>query len=129
MSNDSQLKSERGIDVLKRTRRICMPLPEVAENVDGFGHVVFQVGGKTFVRLGEHNGHVGLSFKSDLETQHLLIQQGGYYRTPYVGQHGWVSAEMPPDWDALADLLKEAYLRTAPKKLVKRLLESGRENG
>lgn len=74
----------------------------------------------------EHEGSPGLSIKSDKEQQYLLLQQGGYVKTPYIGQHGWVSLESgsTPNWGELADLIKEAYLRAAPKKLMKQVLES-----
>jgi hypothetical protein len=52
------------------------------------------------------------------ENQEILLQQGPYYKTPYFGRHGWVSVK------SLGDLLKEAYLRAAPKRLVKQLLEA-----
>ncbi|MDB5083202.1 MAG: phosphoribosylglycinamide formyltransferase, partial [Bacilli bacterium] len=36
--------------------------------------------------------------------------------------HGWVSTnkDEPLDWDELSELLMEAYLRAAPKRLVAR---------
>jgi predicted DNA-binding protein (MmcQ/YjbR family) len=114
------MKTKQGIEMLDHVRRICGSLPETEEIFDGFGHTVFQVKGKSFVRLGENEaGEAGLSFKSDRENQELLIQQDGFFRTPYIGQHGWVSVKNPQNWDMLGDLLKEAYLRAAPKRLAK----------
>ncbi len=120
------MKTKLGLDMLERVRVICDPLPEVVESVDGFGHNVFKVRGKTFVLMGENDGTPGLSFKSSKEEQFLLLQKGGYVKTPYIGQHGWVSLDKAavPDWDELASLLKAAYLLAAPKKLVKQVLES-----
>jgi hypothetical protein len=69
------MQSKQGIEMLAKVRRICRPLPEVEEIIDGFG------------------------------------------------RHGWVSINSPQDWEVLGDLLKEAYLRAAPKRLVKQLLE------
>lgn len=114
--------------MLERVRNICAELPEVEEIVDGFGHNVMKVRGKTFVIMGENEGAAaGLSIKSDKEKQFLLLQQGGYVKTPYIGQHGWVSIDKTaaPDWDELAVLIKEAYLLAAPKRLVKQVLEHG----
>jgi hypothetical protein len=59
------LKSQQGIDMLERVRTICGSWPEVEELVDGFGHNVFKVKGKSFVIMGENEGPPGLSFKSD----------------------------------------------------------------
>lgn len=74
--------------------------------------------------MGENEDGAGLSFKSDRENQEILLQQGRFIKTPYIGQHGWVSTKIgePIDWDELGELLKEAYLRAAPKRLVKQLL-------
>ncbi|WP_238402949.1 hypothetical protein [Paenibacillus mesophilus] len=55
-------------------------------------------------------------------SQELLIQQDGFFKTPYIGQHGWVSVKNPQNWDMLEDLLKEAYLRAAPKRLAKQFM-------
>ena len=123
------MKSKQGLDMLDRVRAICTSLPEVEELIDGFGHNVFKVRGKSFVIMGENDGPPGLSFKSDKEQQYVLLQQGGYVKTPYIGHHGWVSlnTDADPDWDQLAELIKEAYLRAAPKRLVKQMLETGTE--
>jgi predicted DNA-binding protein (MmcQ/YjbR family) len=74
--------------------------------------------------MGEYEGRGSLSFKSDKETQQLLIQQGTYTKTPYIGQHGWVSIAFGDeiDWDELGPLLEEAYLRAAPKRLAQRVM-------
>ncbi|MBO9600263.1 MAG: MmcQ/YjbR family DNA-binding protein [Cohnella sp.] len=120
------MKTKQGLDMLERVRTICDGLPEVEESIDGFGHSVMKVRGKTFIMMGENDGVAGLSFKSDLEEQSLLIQQGGYVRTPYIGQHGWASLDKsaPPNWDELPGLLRSAYLRAAPKRLAKQVMES-----
>ncbi|MBJ9991722.1 MmcQ/YjbR family DNA-binding protein [Paenibacillus sp. S28] len=119
------MKSKQGLDMLERVRGICRPLPEVEEIVDGFGHNVMKVRGKTFVMMGENEGVPSLSFKSTKEEQFLLLQQEGYVKTPYIGHHGWVSVDKSsvPNWDELAVLIKEAYLLAAPKRLVKQVIE------
>ncbi|CAH0119723.1 MULTISPECIES: MmcQ/YjbR family DNA-binding protein [unclassified Paenibacillus] len=123
------MKSKQGMDMLERVRAICAPLPEVEELIDGFGHNVMKVRGKTFVMMGENQGIPSLSFKSTKEEQFLLLQQGGYVKMPYIGNHGWVSVDKAatPDWGELSGLIKEAYLLAAPKKLAKQVLESERE--
>jgi predicted DNA-binding protein (MmcQ/YjbR family) len=96
---------------------MCSEFAEVREHTDGFGHVTFQVDGKPFVKITDRSG---LCFKSDRINQELLVQQGKYFKTPYIGRHGWVSIrEMrEEDWIQLAELLLEAYLRAAPKRIV-----------
>ncbi|MCX7570245.1 MmcQ/YjbR family DNA-binding protein [Tumebacillus sp. DT12] len=111
--------------MLAKVREICMRLPEVAEAVDKFGHTSFRVKDKPFVIMGEqeNEGESGLSLaiKTLPTTQELLLQQEGYFKTPYIGQHGWTSLVTAgePDWAEVEGYLYEAYLRTAPKSLAK----------
>lgn len=123
MEHDNRLKSEQGMAMLEQARRICASLPETEEIVDGFGHTTFKVRGKSFLIMGENEAGPGLSFKSDRENQEFLILTGRFVKTPYIGHHGWVSTRrgVPVDWNELAELLAEAYLRAAPKRLAKQM--------
>ncbi|WP_272943480.1 MmcQ/YjbR family DNA-binding protein [Paenibacillus sp. OSY-SE] len=64
---------------------------------------MFKVNGKSFVMMGENEEGSGLSFKSDRETQEILLQQGRFFKTPYIGHHGWVSVKAiePLEWGEL----------------------------
>lgn len=119
------MKTQETVDMLERVRRVCLALPEATEIIDGFGHNTFKINGKSFVISGESEKGFRLSFKSDRETQALLLQKEYFFKTPYIGQHGWVSIENPEpeNWDELSDLIQEAYLRAAPKRLVKNWIE------
>ena len=114
------MKSQTAEAVLENLRKICLALPEVEEIIDGFGHNTFKVKGKSFVISGESEEGFRVSFKSDRETQALLLQKEPFIKTPYIGQHGWVSILNPAGeiWEELTGLLEEAYLRAAPKRLV-----------
>ncbi|WP_201002854.1 MmcQ/YjbR family DNA-binding protein [Paenibacillus glycanilyticus] len=122
------MKTELGKAMLERVQGICSALPEVDQIVDGFGHDVMKVRGKTFIMMGEGHNSVlpSLSIKATKEQQYLLLEQGGYVKTPYIGHHGWVSVDMEagPNWDELGVLIQEAYLLAAPKRLVKQVLDS-----
>ncbi|MFY0805005.1 MmcQ/YjbR family DNA-binding protein [Peribacillus frigoritolerans] len=109
--------------MLDNVRNICLALPEADEHIDGFGHNTFKINGKSFVISGESEKGFSLSFKSDRETQELLLQKEKYLKTPYIGRHGWVSIQNPDreDWDELTYLIQEGYLRAAPKRMVKRM--------
>ena len=110
--------------ILNQLRRICARLPEVVEERDGFGHFTFRVGKRSFVIVGAGEDDRGsMSIKADLYTQDRLIRAGGYERTPYIGQHGWVSvaADTEPDWAEVEDLVIDGYRRAAPKRLLKQL--------
>ncbi|MBX9957507.1 MmcQ/YjbR family DNA-binding protein [Peribacillus simplex] len=108
--------------MLDNVRNICLALPEAVEHIDGFGHNTFKINGKSFVISGESEKGFSLSFKSERETQELLIQKEKYFKTPYIGRHGWVSIQNPDreDWDELTYLIQEGYLRAAPKRMVKK---------
>jgi predicted DNA-binding protein (MmcQ/YjbR family) len=123
------MKTQETADMLERVRRVCLALPEAVEIIDGFGHNTFKINGKSFVISGESEKGFRLSFKSDRETQALLLQKEYFFKTPYIGQHGWVSIENPEpeNWDELSDLIQEAYLRAAPKRLVKNWMELNKE--
>ncbi len=119
--NEHVLVSEMALGVRDRIRGICRSLPEAEEKIDGFGHTVFKVRSKSFVMMaeGERGGGGRCFLKCDKETQKLLIDKGPYVRAPYIGQHGWVliACKDIADWDEFDELVAEAYLRAAPKKL------------
>ncbi|MEC0208434.1 MmcQ/YjbR family DNA-binding protein [Paenibacillus ehimensis] len=119
------VKSEGGLQLLDKVRTYCIGLPEVAEQVDSFGHTSFRVNDKPFVMLGEHGEDGSLAIKTSPATQEILLQQDQteYFKTPYIGQHGWVSIRFAnrADWQEIEELIQEAYLRTAPKRLIRLL--------
>jgi hypothetical protein len=118
-------KAEQAI--LDRLKRLTTRLPDVIIERDGFGHSVLKVGKRSFVIVGEgEDGRPGLSIKTDSVTQDLLVRQGTFERTPYIGQHGWVTArgkaaDLP--WAAIDGLVEDAWRAVAPKRLLKRLEE------
>jgi hypothetical protein len=111
--------------ILDRLKRLTARLPEVNVERDGFGHSVLKVGKRSFVIVGEgEGGQPGLSIKTDPVTQDLLVKQGAFVRTPFIGQHGWVTAhgkagDLP--WPTIEGLVEDAWRAVAPKRLVKRL--------
>ncbi|MDP1417160.1 MmcQ/YjbR family DNA-binding protein [Peribacillus simplex] len=116
------MKLQDTAGMLENVRNICLALPETVEHIDGFGHNAFKINRKSFVISGESEKGFSLSFKSDRETQELLLQKENFFKTPYIGHHGWVSIQNPDkeNWDELTDLIQEAYIRAAPKRLVKK---------
>jgi predicted DNA-binding protein (MmcQ/YjbR family) len=118
---DVRITSEKGQIILAQVREICMRLPEVHEAVDSFGHTSFRVKDKPFVMMGEKAEDTSISIKTLKTTQEVLLQREGFVKTPYIGQHGWVSLTSidQADWQEIEELIKEGYLRTAPKSLAK----------
>jgi hypothetical protein len=126
MEHNKLIKSESSKAFLASVRALCMRLPEVTEQVDSFGHTSFRVKDKPFVMLGEKEEKASLAIKTTLETQEFLLQQSRYFKTRYVGQHGWVSLRSidDADWKEIEELLIEGYSRSAPKRLVQQLNET-----
>ncbi|KQL43578.1 phosphoribosylglycinamide formyltransferase [Brevibacillus choshinensis] len=116
------ISSKEGLALVDQVRKLAMRLPEVSEQVDAFGHTSFRVSDKPFVMLGE-GGEEGpsLSIKTLPITQEHLLQRQHFYKTPYIGQHGWVSilGKNVADWKEIESYLLEGYLRSAPKRLAK----------
>lgn len=123
MHHANSLDSPAGRKLLKALRNVCAPLPEVVEEIDGFGHTAFRVRKKSFVIAGMGEGGAALSIKSDPTNQALLVERGPWYRTPYIGQHGWVSVDDPlgRDWAEIAELIVDGYRLAAPARLAKLL--------
>jgi len=119
--DNQQLSSEHALQALQQVRSICSVFPSVEEMIDGFGHTSLRVKDKPFIIMGEDKEGVSLSIRTSPSTQEILLSQAdsAFYKTPYIGQHGWVTQqiESSADWDEILDLIREAYLRTAPKKL------------
>jgi hypothetical protein len=46
-----------------------------------------------------------------------------FFVPPYVGHRGWVGVrlDLGPDWDAVADIVEEAYRAVAPRRLLDQL--------
>ena len=114
------MKTPEGIDMLEQVRMICRQLPETVELIDGHGHTTFKVRNKSFIMMSDY----GITFKSDLETQNILVREERFYIPKYIGHRGWVGIRHPQDWEEMGELLKEAYLRAAPKRLAQQVMAS-----
>src|ERR1051325_7990611 len=115
---------------LARVRRICLGLPQARE-VESWGAPTFRIG-KIFAMYAAPDSHhgegrEGLWVKSNHFTQDLLVRgmPARYFVPPYVGPSGWTGVYLDPrtDWEALTDLLRDAYRMTAPKKLAAALVD------
>jgi hypothetical protein len=107
-------------------RRLCLALPE-AHEVTAWGTPTFRVRNKLFAMYAHASDHHGAGrnavwCKSTHMTQDLLLRArpDRYFSPPYVGKSGWVGVVLDGavDWEALADLLSDAYRLTAPKRLL-----------
>jgi predicted DNA-binding protein (MmcQ/YjbR family) len=79
--------------ILDRLRKICTALPGVAEGTT-FGHPTFRVNGKMFAVLEEYKGELGIWVKVEKELQGIFLDDSRFFRTPYIGKHGWVTLKV-----------------------------------
>jgi hypothetical protein len=100
-------------------RRIALSLPE-AEERETWGHPTFRVRDKMFAALGADGE--GATVKATKEAQAaLLASDPEVFSVPaYVGHHGWIGLDLARvDPEELRELLIEAWLMTAPKRLAR----------
>ena len=99
-------------------RKICAKLPGAEEYVM-VHHPAFRVGKKPFAIAGLDSEHRGsaLSINLGRDAQDGLLGESRFVRTPYIGQHGWVTIshrDLAPG--ELAVLVTESWRRIASKK-------------
>jgi len=99
-------------------RRIALALPQTEERVTWETDITFRVRDKIFAIGGE--GADRVSVKASLETQAELIDLDPetFASSAYVGRFGWVTVDLDRvDPALLSSLVREAWRRTAPKRL------------
>ena len=111
-------------DPLPRLRRLCLALPETTERLS-HGEPTWFVRDRTpFVMFADHHhdDRVACWCAAPAGAQAALIAEdpGRYFKPPYVGGRGWVGVwlDRTVDWDALGDLVVDAYRTVAPTRLV-----------
>jgi predicted DNA-binding protein (MmcQ/YjbR family) len=98
------------IGIANKLRKICLALDGV-EETETFGHPTFRVSAKTFCVLDEYKGESAIAVKVGLPVQGVFLKDPRFYKTPYTGQHGWVSLKTKTtlDWREIGDLVKGSY--------------------
>jgi len=99
-------------------RRLALALPEAEERVTWETDITFRVRDKIFAIGGD--GAAGVSIKAGLETQAELLEMDPqtFAKSAYVGRFGWVTVDLTRvDPALLESLLRDAWRRSAPKKL------------
>ena len=98
--------------------------------MEAWGAPTFRVRNKLFAMYadaGNHHGKgiAGVWIKATHVNQDLLVRSDPdrFFVPPYVGPSGWIGVRLTgrPDWDLVADLLRDGYRLIAPKKLLARL--------
>jgi hypothetical protein len=112
-------------DPVARLRAICLALPETTERASHGEPCFFVRDKKQFVSVDDHHhGADRLAFwcAAPPGAQEALIaaDPDRFFRPPYVGHRGWVGVRIDtePDWDEVAEIVRDAYRQVAPKKLI-----------
>lgn len=93
---------------LTRLRKLCLALPE-AHEVEAWGEPTFRVGNKLFAMYAAAGNHHGAG----------PAEPDRFFVPPYVGPSGWIGVwlDAAVAWEDLDDLLRDAYVLVAPKRL------------
>ena len=111
---------------LTRLRKLCLALPE-AHEVEAWGEPTFRVRNKMFATYASADSHHGAGraavwCKAAPGNQDLMVRAAPqrFYVPPYVGASGWIGVWLDDgtDWAELAELLRDSWRLTAPKRLV-----------
>jgi hypothetical protein len=107
--------------LLERLRAVCLALPEASE-AGGVGDPTFRVRNKIFAMQHGVGGRPSLWCKAARGFQSMIVDSdpAHFFVPPYVGHHGWIGVwlDRPLDWGHVAELVRESYRMTAPKRLV-----------
>jgi Protein of unknown function (DUF419). len=112
-------------DPLTRLRTFCLALPETTE-VEAWGAPTFRVKGKIFAMYASETSHHGggrpaiWMLSVNVEQDFVVrARPDRYFKPPYVGPGGWIGAwlDRNPPWGEIEELLRDAWLRRAPKRV------------
>jgi predicted DNA-binding protein (MmcQ/YjbR family) len=104
------MRTER--QILAQLRKICLALKGAEETVS-FGHPTFRVNGKMFCVLEEYKDEMGICVKVEQVLQGVFLDDPRFFRTPYIGKHGWVTLRVYAarlNWSEVKDLVKGSYM-------------------
>lgn len=108
-------------DAVDRLRALCLALPEVTEKIS-HGEPTWFVR-KVFVSLADHHHDDRLAFwcaaPPGVQEELVAAEPERFFRPPYVGGRGWLGVwlDVDVDWSEIAEIVTDAYLVIAPKKL------------
>lgn len=115
------------MDINAAVRKACLWLPE-AEEFLSHGSPNFRVRGKTFATyvVNHHgDGRVALWLPALPGAQEALVRAAPkhFFVPPYVGARGWIGVLLDSGggWTRVIELVREAYIKVAPRALAARI--------
>lgn len=117
---------------LDQVRAICLALPEATERLSHGAPTWFIGSRPSFVTcMDDHHGdgRLGLWCAAPIGAQEAWVgaDPEQFYVPAYVGHRGWIGVRLDrsPDWDVVAEIIKDAYRAVAPARLRRLLKETG----
>ncbi len=111
-------------DPLEKLRQLCLALPETSERISHGEPAWFVRGKKTFVMYANHHHDDRLAFwcaaPEGAQQALMAADPERFFRPPYVGHRGWLGVRLDVpgvDWEAIAELVEDAYRAVAPARL------------
>lgn len=102
-------------------RDLAMALPDVQERMT-WGHPTFRVRGRIFVGLAEDGSTANVKASRQEQAALLATDPATFSPSARVGRYGWVTVRLSEvDPTAMAELVTDAWRRTAPKRLLTEL--------
>ena len=118
----------RDAPLVERLRKLCLSFPEAGERLSHGEPTWFAGKGKVFAMLDNHHHgspHLSVWLPQPADVQETLIEADPerFFRPPYVGPSGWVGVvlDTKPDWKMLQQLVRDAFVFVATKKLLAQL--------
>jgi hypothetical protein len=100
-------------------RAIALGLPEAAER-ETWGHPTFRVKDKMFMSMAADGTTATVKAPKEAQAACVGSDPETFFVPQYVGQHGWIGIVLDRvDREELRELVTEAWLMTAPKRLTK----------
>jgi len=100
-------------------RRLALSCPE-AEERETWGHPTFRVRGKMFMAMSEDGTSASVKAARDAQAALVGSEPATFSIPAYVGHHGWVGIALARvDPEELAELVEEAWRKTAPRRVVR----------
>jgi hypothetical protein len=99
-------------------RRIALSLPEAEERITWDVDLTFRVRDKIFAMGGPDGTHISVKASIDRQSELVDLDPVTFAPSAYVGRFGWVTVDLARvEPLLLEDLIRDAWRRTAPKKL------------
>jgi len=99
---------------------MCLRLPGTTEKKI-FDHPTFRVKDKMFCLYHGTSDAPSIAFKVAKTEQGIFLEDPRFFKTAYIGQHGWVSLREQGklDWEEIEELVKGSYQLVAPRVSLK----------